>query len=76
MIRDPCWELQANRNLLAALAGPGTSVTLDAVGGALPVRQTREDLTRILVNLVRPRSQTSLPADRSDRYDSTVNSAA
>ncbi len=46
-------ELQANRNLLAALAGPSISVTLDVEGGALPVRLTGEDLTRILVNLVK-----------------------
>lgn len=53
LIRDLSWELQANRNLLAALAGPGICITLDAVGGALPVRLTSEDLTRILVNLVK-----------------------
>jgi signal transduction histidine kinase len=53
MIRDLSWELQANRNLLAALAGPSIVVTLDAVGGALPVRLTSEDMTRILVNLVK-----------------------
>ncbi len=53
LIRDLSWDLQTNRNLLAALAGPAVSVTLDAVGGALPVRLTSEDLTRILVNLVK-----------------------
>ena len=42
----------ANRNLLAALAGPDP-FTVDAEGGALPVRLTGEDLTRILVNLVK-----------------------
>ena len=46
-------ELLATRNLLAALAGPGTAVTVEAVGGALPVRMTGEDLTRLLVNLVK-----------------------
>lgn len=46
-------ELQANRNLLAALAGPGIAVTVDAEGGARPVRLTGEDLTRLLVNLVK-----------------------
>jgi signal transduction histidine kinase len=46
-------ELLANRNLLAALAGPSISVTLDVEGGALPVALTGEDLTRILVNLVK-----------------------
>jgi signal transduction histidine kinase len=46
-------ELMANRNLLAALAGPTVALTVDAVGGALPVKLTGEDLTRILVNLVK-----------------------
>jgi signal transduction histidine kinase len=46
-------ELLANRNLLAALAGPGIAVTVDAEGGARGIRLTAEDLTRILVNLVR-----------------------
>jgi signal transduction histidine kinase len=46
-------ELLANRNLLAALAGPTIALTVDAEGGALPVRMTSEDLTRILVNLVK-----------------------
>jgi signal transduction histidine kinase len=46
-------ELLANRNLLAALAGPGIAVTVDAEGGARGIQLTAEDLTRILVNLVR-----------------------
>lgn len=46
-------ELLANRNLLAALAGPGIAVTVEAEGGARPVRMTGEDLTRVLVNLVK-----------------------
>ncbi len=46
-------EVHANRNLLAALAGPSISLTVDIEGGALPVRLTGEDLTRILVNLVK-----------------------
>ena len=46
-------ELLANRNLLAALAGPFVLLTVDAVGGAHPVRLTGEDLTRVLVNLVK-----------------------
>ncbi|HEY1901778.1 MAG TPA: sensor histidine kinase [Terracidiphilus sp.] len=46
-------ELMANRNLLAALAGPSIALTVDTEGGALPVRLTGEDLTRILVNLVK-----------------------
>ncbi len=46
-------ELLANRNLLAALAGPTIALTVDAEGGARPVRLTGEDLTRVLVNLVK-----------------------
>jgi signal transduction histidine kinase len=46
-------EVLANRNLLAALAGPSITLTVDAEGGSLPVRLTDEDLTRILVNLSR-----------------------
>ena len=46
-------ELLANRNLLSALAGPSIALTVDTEGGALPVRLTGEDLTRILVNLVK-----------------------
>jgi signal transduction histidine kinase len=53
LIGDFSWELQTNRNLLAALAGPAIKVTLDAVGGALPVRLNSEDLTRMLVNLTK-----------------------
>jgi signal transduction histidine kinase len=46
-------ELLANRNLLAALAGPRIALTVNLDGGALPVRLTGEDLTRVLVNLVK-----------------------
>lgn len=46
-------ELLANRNLLAALAGPGIAVTVDAEGGARGIQLSAEDLTRILVNLVK-----------------------
>jgi signal transduction histidine kinase len=46
-------ELLANRNLLAALAGPAIALTVDAEGGALPVRLNGEDLTRVLVNMVK-----------------------
>ncbi len=50
-------ELLANRNLLSALAGPAIALTVDADGGARPVRLTGEDLTRILVNLVKNASE-------------------
>jgi len=46
-------ELLANRSLLASLAGTTIALTVDAQGGAVPVRMTGEDLTRILVNLVK-----------------------
>jgi signal transduction histidine kinase len=46
-------ELAANRNLLAALAGPSITLTVDAEGGQRRVWLTGEDLTRILVNLVK-----------------------
>jgi len=46
-------EVLANRNLLAALAGPSIALTVETSGGARPVLLTAEDLTRILVNLVR-----------------------
>jgi two-component sensor histidine kinase len=46
-------ELLANRNLLSALAGPSIALTMEAEGGAQAVRLTGEDLTRLLVNLVK-----------------------
>jgi signal transduction histidine kinase len=46
-------ELLANRNLLSALAGPSIVVTMETDGGAQAVRLTSEDLTRLLVNLVK-----------------------
>lgn len=46
-------ELLANRNLLAALAGPSIALTVQTDGGALAVRLTGEDLTRVLVNMVK-----------------------
>jgi signal transduction histidine kinase len=46
-------ELMANRNLLASFAGTSISLLVDVEGGALPVEMTGEDLTRVLVNLVK-----------------------
>ncbi len=46
-------ELIANRNLLAALAGPSIALTVETDGGAQALRLTGEDLTRLLVNLVK-----------------------
>ena len=54
-------ELMANRNLLASLAGPSISLMLDIEGGALPVGMIGEDLTRVLVNLVKNAAE-SMPS--------------
>jgi signal transduction histidine kinase len=52
-IRNLAEELFANRSLLAALAGPTIALTVDGQGGEVPVHMSSEDLTRILVNLVK-----------------------
>src|ERR1017187_2079524 len=54
-------ELLANCNLLSALAGPSIPLTVDAEGGGLAVGLTGEDLTRILVNLIKNAAE-SMPA--------------
>ncbi|MFY9855629.1 MAG: sensor histidine kinase [Terracidiphilus sp.] len=56
-IDDLAGELSANRNLLSALAGPSITLTVNAEGGAQPVKMSGEDLTRILVNLVKNASE-------------------
>jgi signal transduction histidine kinase len=60
-IHNLAGELLANRNLLAALAGPSIALTVDAAGGSKPVRLTGEDLTRVLVNLVKNAAE-AMPA--------------
>jgi len=50
-------ELLANRNVLAALAGPAIAIVVETTGGAIPIGVTGEDLTRILVNLVKNASE-------------------
>jgi signal transduction histidine kinase len=52
-IENMAAELLANHNLLAALSGPTVALTVDVEGAASPVRLTGEDLTRVLVNLVK-----------------------
>ncbi|HET6207975.1 MAG TPA: ATP-binding protein [Terracidiphilus sp.] len=52
-INDLRSELEANRNLLAAMAGPFVRLTLHGTGGTLPINLDSEDLTRVLVNLVK-----------------------
>jgi len=54
-------ELMAIRNLLSALAGPAVVLTVHADGGAQPVLLTSEDLTRVLVNLVKNAAE-AMPA--------------
>jgi signal transduction histidine kinase len=56
-IKNLAEELLANRNLLASLAGPTIGLTVDVQGGAAAVRMSGEDLTRILVNLVKNSSE-------------------
>lgn len=46
-------ELEGNRNLLDAIAGLGVAISMHIRGGAAPVRMHGEDLTRLLVNLVK-----------------------
>jgi signal transduction histidine kinase len=46
-------EVLANRNLLSALAGPTIALTVETEGAMHPVGLTGEDLTRVLVNLVK-----------------------
>ena len=52
-IENMAAELLANHNLLAALSGPTIALTIDVEAAARPVRLTGEDLTRVLVNLVK-----------------------
>jgi signal transduction histidine kinase len=58
-------ELETNHNLLSAIVGPSIAVTLILRGSghsiACPIALTREDLTRILVNLARNAAQ-AMPA--------------
>ncbi|MGB6192962.1 MAG: ATP-binding protein, partial [Terracidiphilus sp.] len=53
LVEDFAWEVQMNRNLLAALAGPSITLVVDTSTGSLPIAMTSEDLTRILVNLAK-----------------------
>jgi signal transduction histidine kinase len=60
-IDDLARELEATRSLLAALAGPSISLAVDVEGGAKAVWLTGEDLTRVLVNLVKNAAE-AMPA--------------
>jgi two-component sensor histidine kinase len=61
-------ELAINRNLLAALAGPSIALTVHAEGCARPVWLSGEDLTRVLVNLVKNSAEAMLSGGRIDIY--------
>jgi len=65
-IRDLGREIWANRNLLDAMAGISIAVAVRTEGGAHPVRMTAEDLTRVLVNLVKNASEAMRRAGRID----------
>jgi signal transduction histidine kinase len=54
-------ELMAKRNLLAALAGSAITLTVKIEGSTRAVRLTGEDLTRVLVNLVKNAAE-AMPA--------------
>ena len=60
-IDDLAQELHSDGNLLSALSGPAIRLTVDTVGADMPVRMSGEDLTRILVNLVK-NSVEAMPA--------------
>jgi signal transduction histidine kinase len=57
-------EMEANRNLLDAMAGLAISLTMRAEGGARPVYLTAEELTRVLVNLVKNAAEAMRKAGR------------
>lgn len=65
-IRDLAREVEAIRNLLDAMAGMAITVSVRTEGGAHPVRLTAEDLTRVLVNLVKNASEAMRRAGRID----------
>ncbi len=60
-IDDLAKELNSDGNLLSAMAGPTICLTVDTAGAELPVRMSGEDLTRMLVNLVK-NSVEAMPA--------------
>lgn len=88
LISNFAQELLTSRNLLSALAGPAIALSVDVEGGALPVRLNSEDLTRVLVNLVKNAAEAmpgggsiriglrkrNHPAEMQTTGDSIVNS--
>lgn len=53
LVENLSLEIQKNRSLLAALVGQSITLSIDIEGGARPIQMSCEDLTRILVNLVK-----------------------
>jgi len=68
LIANLAGDLLANRNLLAALAGPSIALTVTTEAGAQPVWLSGEDLTRVLVNLVKNAAE-AMPAGGKIRLD-------
>jgi signal transduction histidine kinase len=64
VIHDLASELMANRNLLAAMAGPSISLEILPSSCHLPVRLSPENLTRILVNLIKNACEAMLGGGR------------
>ena len=60
-VRNLAEELLANKNLLSSLAGPGVTLGMHFDGGARPIALASEDLTRVMVNLVKNASE-AMPA--------------
>jgi len=52
-VADLAGELRDNHNLLSALVGPAITIGLSISGGRRPVAMASDDLTRVLVNLVK-----------------------
>jgi signal transduction histidine kinase len=52
-VGDLAREVMANKNLLSAVAGTAIVLTISVEGAARPSRLNCEDLTRVLVNLVK-----------------------
>lgn len=63
-IDDFAQALEASRNLLDAITGLAITVAVKTEGGARPVRLSEEDLTRVLVNLVKNASEAMRRAGR------------
>lgn len=57
-------EVEASGNLLDAMAGMSIAVSVKTEGGARPVKLTGEDLTRVLVNLVKNAAEAMRRAGR------------